>query len=274
MSILLLGASGYIGSAIFAAMQKRGVPGIAVSRKQIDYTNREELVTLLNTAKPGWVINAAAYIPQPSVDLCKNDPEKTFRANVVFPSMLAVECAERGIALGQIGTACLFDDAREYTEEDKPTRDFNSYCGVYLEGKWLAEKMVSIVCPRSYVWRIRLPFDNLENLRNYLTKLRSHEHVWSHINSLTHRGDFANAALNMIERKVPWGIYNCCNGGSIPAVEIISDMVKHGLVTRVPKFGPGPVTGSRLSTAKLEAMGCGMRNVEDAIEESLRTWVV
>jgi hypothetical protein len=34
----------------------------------------------------------------------------------------------------------------------------------------------------------------------------------------------------------------------------------------------GPVSGSILSTAKLEATGCGMRPVVDAVAEALKNW--
>ena len=269
MSIIVLGGvTGYVGSAIFTAMQKRGIAGIAVSRKQVDYTKREELVTLLEAAKPSFVINAAAWIPQPSVDLCKNDRAKCLRANVILPDMISTECNKRGIAIGHISTGCLYGDDREYTETDEPTRRVTDYAGTYVWLKYTSEMIVRELCPRSFVWRIRIPFDNQDSPRNYLTKLRQYPQIWNHTNSLTHRGDFADSALLMIEKGAPWGVYNMTNRGSIATVTIVNSAGWTGKT-----YVDGPVTGSRLSTAKLEATGCGMRDVWDAVEESLRTWV-
>lgn len=266
MSILLLG-QGYIGSQFHKEIADRDLGGFSVKRSDIDYTKEVGLRGIIKMCQPELIVNAAAWIPQPSVDLCKDDIEKTMDANAVFPAMLSNVCWEQGIALAHISTGCFFDDQKVYTEEDRPTRSYSGYCGAYLLVKRLAESLVGLN-PRSYIWRIRLPFDAYENPRNYLTKLRSHTSVWSHTNSLTHRGDFVKAALDMWAMKVPFGTYHMVNKGSISAQTILEMMGENTLGRMVP----GPVTGSTLSTAKLEAAGVKVRDVREAVSESIQNW--
>jgi dTDP-4-dehydrorhamnose reductase len=272
MSILLLGRTGYIGSAFEKEIDARGIDGVCANRKTFDYTNEELLRDYCKIKRTSVIINAAAYIPTPSVDLCKNNKPETWRANVHLPTMLARVCHELGITFCHISTACLYDDAREYTEDDFPTRLGNGYCGFYLNTKWFAEELVNNLCESHYIWRIRLPFDEFDSHRNYLSKLKAYPRVWDQVNSLTHRGDFVKSALDMVERKVHFGTYNMVNKGSASALWI-AERIKG--TTNEHRLVPinGPVSGSILSTAKLEATGCGMRPVSEAIAEALKNWV-
>lgn len=272
MSILLLGASGYIGSAIRAEIVNRNLPARFVSRSDCDYTDEETFRELVCVHKPEFVINSAAYVPTPSVDMCSVFPDITWEANVALPAMLAQVCGDEDINLCHISTGCLYDQDREYSEDDFPTRLMEQYCKLYIRTKFYAEQLVSKLCAH-YIWRIRIPFDHIDHPRNYLTKLSSYNQVWSHTNSLTHRGDFAKVALDMIESQPPFGTYHMVNRGSISAREILDMMDKSGLVDSLRKqIIPGPVTGSTLSTAKLEATGVKIRHVRDAIEDSIRNW--
>jgi dTDP-4-dehydrorhamnose reductase len=268
MSIMLLGRTGYIGSALAKEIERRGIPAKMISRKGRDYTDEETVREQLNVLQPEVLVNAAAFIPTPSVDLCKNNKPETWRANVHLPVMLARVCQELGITFCHISTACLYDDKKEYTEDDDPTRLGDGYCSFYLNTKYFSETMVRSLCAKHYIWRIRIPFDEFDNPRNYLSKIKSHPIVWNQVNSLTHRGDFAKSALDMIERKVPFGTYHMVNKGGISAFKVLEAMEENTL----GRMFAGPVSGSILSTAKLEATGCGMRSVVDAVAEALKNW--
>lgn len=261
--IVIFGASGYIGGAFCKEFNKRDLE-FQIIWHTIPY---HEIRKALQQFKADLVINCAAFIPTPSVDLCKDNPHENIVGNVVFPSVLAAACEAVGVPLAHIGTACLYDDAKEYTEDDPPTRDFDGYCGVYLRSKYMSEKVVRESCPNSYVWRIRLPFDEVDHPKNYLTKLKNYPQVWKHQNSLTHRGDFAKAALDMWEMRAPFGVYNMVNPGSVNAAEIVKLAGWTGKT-----YIDGPVTGSRLSAAKLLATGVKIRDVHDAVDSAIHNW--
>lgn len=264
--IIVLGSTGYIGSAFCAELLARRIPHLGLSRHSFDYTDFGKMRELLHAKMPSIVINCAAFIPMPSVDLCRENRDETLKANLLLPDMLAKACELSGAPFAHIGTACLYDDKKEYIEDDPPTRGWDGYCGFYLGTKYLSELAVRKY-EKSYVWRIRLPFDELDNPRNYLSKLRRFPTVWDHINSLTHRKDFVGAALLMLEREAPYGVYNMVNTGSISAREIGSSMM--GL--RVG-YATGPITGSRLSCAKLESTGVRMRPAREAVLDAVRNW--
>jgi len=238
----------------------------SINRRWHDYTNEAVFRELLCDYNPELVINGAAFIPERSVDDCKHHASETIRANTVLPVMLSEWCGREGVAFAQISTGCLYDDAKNYTEEDKPTRDFDGYCGLYLVSKYWAERIVSRN-PNTYIWRIRLIFDNLNHPKNYLTKLKAYPQVWDQVNSLTHRGDYVKAALDLWQKRAPFGTYHMCNPGVISARAIVNMAGWEG-----KEFVEGPCRGGTLSTAKLEATGVKMRNVEEAVRASLMGW--
>jgi UDP-glucose 4,6-dehydratase len=274
--ILIIG-QGYSGTAFAAECRARGIKFEAISRSDFDYSDYKLLREYICALRPDLVINCAAYIPLRSVDDCKLNRPETLKANVMLPCTMVGVCEATGTPLAHISTACLYDDKREYSETDPPTRNLkDGYCSFYLRTKFLSEQLVETY-PKSYVWRIRLPFDEQDHPKNYLTKLRSFPQVWNHTNSLSHRGDYVSAALDLWNMRAPFGVYNLVNKGIISAVDILHEVFKWDKTITLEdtlkyQFIPGPCTGSTLSTAKLEATGVKIRDVHDAVRDSLENW--
>jgi dTDP-4-dehydrorhamnose reductase len=218
------------------------------------------------------VINAAAFIPNPTVDACKNDPDNTIIGNVLFVELLKQACSLSDNPLMQLSTGCVFDEQREYSEYDQPTRGWNGYCGFYVGTKLLAEKLVREY-EKHYILRLRLPFDEVDHPRNYLTKLTKFDRVFEHVNSLTHRGDFAKWALDLWEKRAPFGTYHCVNTDQISAEAIVINLAANGLVKRMPQFVHSPdTTGAWLSNTKLASAIGPVRSVQEAVAESIVKW--
>jgi dTDP-4-dehydrorhamnose reductase len=138
--------------------------------------------------------------------------------------------------------------------------------------KLLAEKLVLDSTEYAYILRIRLPFDEISHPRNYLNKLMEFPTVYRHMNSLTHRGEFARAALDLFETQAEFGIYHVANQGQISAEEVCEKMVRAGIMKGMPLFADHPTTGCRLSTRKLSEAGVMMRNVEEAVDDAIKNW--
>ena len=260
--IQIWGSTGYMGSAIAAECERRGLKWIAGNRR-----------IPVPSAGCSLAINCAAYIPTPTVDACKLNKDETFLGNVIFPTLLSVACARCDIPLIHLSTACLFDEQHEYSETDASTRGWDGYCGFYVGTKLLTEKMISTIT-KHYILRLRLPFDESSHPRNYLNKLAGFNNVFEHVNSLTHRGDFAKWTLDLWEKRAPFGTYHCCNYGQISASEVVTKMLNKGIITKLPEFVDMPdTTGARLSVKKLTGAGIKVRHVEEAVDEAINNYV-
>ncbi len=213
----------------------------------------------------------AAFIPSPSVDECKNHKSETLQSNVSFPAQLVGACDSFGVPLMHLSTGCIFDEQREYSENDNPTRGFDGYCGWYVGTKLVGETVVSRLVEH-YILRLRLPFDEQDHPRNYLSKLASFKTVFRHTNSLTHRGDFVKAALDLWQMRAAFGTYHMVNPGFVTAVETVGLLMREGILTKVPQFGDNVTAGCKLSTAKLLAAGVKIREVHEALEDAVKNW--
>jgi dTDP-4-dehydrorhamnose reductase len=265
--ILIFGSHGFMGSAIVAECERRGVPWVAGERGAANRVDEQ-----FDMYGPELVINAAAYIPSPTVDACKHNQTETIIGNVLWPKLLAETCDKHNAVLAHLSTGCLFNEEKEYTEDDKPTRGWDGYCGFYVGTKRLAEKLVS-ECAANYILRLRLPFDEFDSPRNYLSKLADFNKVFTHVNSLTHRGDFAKWALDLWEKRSPFGTYHCVNTGQVSAEGVCMLMASRRIFGIMPHFVKSPdTTGARLANDKLVSAIGPVRSVHEAVAEAINGW--
>lgn len=260
--ILIFGSHGYMGSAIAAECDRRGVQWVPGSR-------RDDL--LIQAEGASLVINAAAFIPKPSVIKCESFKIDTLCGNVMLPFDLVSMCKMSDIPIIHLSTGCLFDEQREYTENDKPTRGWDGHCGFYVGTKLLAEELVREY-EKHYILRLRLPFDEVDHPKNYLTKLTKFETVFDHTNSLTHRGDFSKWVLDLWEKRAPFGTYHCVNEGQVSARQVLLGLMVMGMIEKCPDVQEHPTTGARLSCQKLKDAGVQVRSIDDAMRDAWRNW--
>lgn len=268
-AVIILIGHGYIGSVFAAEMQKRGLEHRHLSHRDLDgFWAAHEL---FNERKPSLVINCAAFVPQESVALCEQYPAETIAGNLIFPLTLAHACEDEGIPFAQISTGCLWGDGREHSEEDAPQRSFTGYGGFYIGVKVLAEQAVR-KAPAHYIWRIRLPFDEFNCPRNYLRKLADFPQVWDHENSLSHRGDFVKACLDLWKARAPWGTYHVMNPGSVKAVTIVERLMKQGIRSTPCAVVQKNGGDTKVSVEKMLRIGVRLRPVDQALDEALANW--
>lgn len=233
---IILGKNGYIAEAFIKEIQSRGLNYFALSRSDIDYTNFKIFTDYARMHYNDWkkpfknstIINCAGYIGKPNVDACELNKADTIMGNVIFPTNLANFCANTYSTLVQISSGCIYNGyEKNFSEEDDPNFTFNN--GSFYSGtKALCERMILKHNPHSYIFRLRIPFDQFESPRNYITKLLKYDNLVDVENSLSHRADFAKYCINLLEKKAPHGIYNVTNKGSVTTKEVV-DMIKHHL---------------------------------------------
>jgi hypothetical protein len=76
---------------------------------------------------------------------------------------------------GHVSSGCIYTgsrpDGRGFTETDTPNFTFRTNnCSFYSGTKALGEEVLAGK-PNVYIWRLRIPFDHVDNPRNFLTKL-------------------------------------------------------------------------------------------------------
>ena len=311
--IVLLGASGYIGQAFAQALRESKQPFTALSRKELDYTRYDLLLEFLRRTKPSFLINAAGYTGKPNVDACEMAKADTLAGNTLFPQSVAHACLVAATPWGHVSSGCIYSGAKVtgggatrvekdlskpqfkamaeknpeaisgYTEADDPNFTFRQPpCSFYSGTKALAEDAIAGV-GQIYLWRLRIPFDEFDNPRNYLTKVQRYAKVYDNVNSISHRGEFARACLELWERRAPFGIYNMTNPGFVTTrqvVEMIERILKpkrrfefwrddeefYRLAAKTPR------SNCVLDVSKLLATGVKLRSVSEALETSLRNW--
>jgi dTDP-4-dehydrorhamnose reductase len=287
--ILLLGASGYVGSAFSELLTRQGVPFHKASRSTIDYTNNNSLRRLINDIQPTFLINAAGYTGKPNVDACEIHKTDCLLGNSILPGIVRKACEEFGLPWGHVSSGCIFNGTRQdgggFTEKDEPNFCFRSnHCSFYSGCKALGEEVL-VDASQVYIWRLRIPFNHIDSPRNYLSKLQNYQILLEATNSISHLDDFVWACWQSWERKIPFGIYNVTNPGAVTTKQV-TDLIRKELRPKrnfefftseeefMTKAAKTPRSNCVLDTSKLTNANICLRTAEEAILSSLRSWKV
>jgi dTDP-4-dehydrorhamnose reductase len=311
--ILLLGASGYIGQAFALELQRRAQPFLPLARQETDYTRFDVLLKCLQERRPEFVVNAAGYTGKPNVDACETARADTLAGNTLLPQTIAQACAVAGIPWGHVSSGCIYSGAKiaaggrtraekdmttpelralvekspeavhGFAETDTPNFSFrDGPCSFYSGTKALGEEAIAGI-GQSYVWRLRIPYDEFDSARNYLSKVQRYSKVYDNVNSISHRADYVKACLDLWRLRAPFGTYNVTNPGWVrtrQVVEMIVDILKparkfeywHDDAEFYRVAAKTPRSNCVMDVSKLLAAGVKIRPVNEALEASLKNW--
>lgn len=286
--IYLLGGSGYVGTAYQALLTRKGIPFRNLRRAEVNYADRATLTELLRREKPELLINAAGYTGKPNVDACELHKSECLDGNAVLPGTIALACADAGVPWGHVSSGCIYTGARPdgsgFTETDTPNFSFRTNnCSFYSGTKALGEEVLADK-PSVYVWRLRIPFNEVDNPRNYLTKLQRYATLLEATNSISQLEEFVAATFACWEKRVPFGTYNVTNPGQITTHEVVELIKKTGVSTKnfsffkdeadfMSKAAKTPRSNCVMDSSKLASVGIRMTEVHAAVERDLRRWV-
>lgn len=285
--IYLLGGSGYVGQAYQALLARKGVPFRNLRRAELDYTNGDVLRAALLRDKPEFLINAAGYTGKPNVDACELHKHECLFGNAVLPGIVADACAAAGVPWGHVSSGCIFTgtraDGRGFTENDAPNFTFRTNnCSFYSGSKALGEEVLAGK-PSVYVWRLRIPFNNVDNPRNYLTKLLRYQRLLDATNSISQLEEFCAATFACWEKRVPFGTYNVTNPGHVTARQVVDLIKQSGVSDKNFEFfkdesefmqvaAKTPRSNCVMDSTKLARAGIVMTEVHEAVARDLRNW--
>jgi dTDP-4-dehydrorhamnose reductase len=285
--ILLLGGNGYVGSAIQKNLTGRGLPFTVASRASSDYSNPVILVKMLRELRPEFLINAAGYTGKPNVDACEIHRTECLDGNAVLPGVIREACEQTQTPWGHVSSGCIFTGAKSdgsgFTENDAPNFSFRqNNCSFYSGCKALGEEVLE-GAESCFIWRLRIPFNNINSERNYISKMMRYDRLLMATNSLSQLDEFADACVASWTQRVPFGTYNLTNPGSVTTRDVVRLIQQHGLSDRDFQFfesddqfmklaAKTPRSNCVLDSTKAIAAGLPLSPIDEALEKAMKTW--
>lgn len=286
--ITLLGSTGYVGQAFVEEMTNRKIGFHEVGRGLVDYYDLEALVNYIQKFNPSFLINCAGYTGKPNVDACESNKGECWKANVDLPKNIAMACSMMGVPWGHVSSGCIYQgdkgNHKGFTEDDEPNFSFkHKNCSYYSGTKVEGEQMVKFNSDYHYVWRLRIPFNNEDGPRNYLSKMMKYNQLLEAENSVSHLSDFVKACLDLYKKKANYGIYNVVNTGFITTSFVVEKIKEITGVDKDYVFlkneeelyqigAKAPRSSCILDNSKLRNAGVEIRSAEEAIVDSIKNW--
>jgi dTDP-4-dehydrorhamnose reductase len=147
MKIILIGASGQLGTDLAKVFRRRGDMVLPLAHSEVDIRNSGRLTAVVADEQPDIVISTAAFH---KVEECEKQPLVAFDVNAVGAANLAQACQSAGCALVFFSTDYVFGNAQQspYSETNLP-QPLNAY-GV---SKLAGEHLVAIGCKCHFIIR-------------------------------------------------------------------------------------------------------------------------
>jgi len=147
LDILIFGGQGQVGTELLHLDWGSGVTLHAPTRQQIDVADEAAVRAEVGSRDWACIVNAAAYT---AVDAAENDVVTAWRANALFPAVLAAASARANIPIVHVSTDYVFDGRSDvaYRPHD-PVAPIN----VYGASKEAGEQAVRTANPRHVIVR-------------------------------------------------------------------------------------------------------------------------
>jgi dTDP-4-dehydrorhamnose reductase len=143
--VLLLGSGGQLGMEL--ACRFSDLDLIALDRRGADLSHPESLRSVIREARPGLILNAAAYT---AVDRAESEPELADTINHRAVRVIAEEAQRIGALLVHYSTDYVFDGSKQAPwAEDDGTAPLNIYGASKLAG----EQAIAAACENYLVLR-------------------------------------------------------------------------------------------------------------------------
>jgi dTDP-4-dehydrorhamnose reductase len=202
-------------------LQKAFPEAAVLSHREVDITDREQVIRIIKDLRPGVVINAAAYT---NVDGCEDARELAFNVNGKAPGYIAEACAAANAKLVHYSTDYVFDGSKnEYVETDA-TKPINVYGESKLQGEQnivRAMKNYRIIRTSWLFGRHGKNFvDTMLTLSKQMDKVKV---VNDQVGKPTYTVDLADKTREIIEMSP--GIYHITNDGVCSWYEFASAII-------------------------------------------------
>lgn len=276
MKILVTGAKGMLAKAILKRFKEENL--ICTDIEELDITNKDNVELFVKKVNPNIIINCAAYT---DADKAESEKDKAYKINAIGTKNLAIAAKNNNAILIHISTDYVFDGKKEinlcYDENDKKKPQT-----VYGKTKLLGEQFIVDNCYDYYIFRTAWLYGEGKNFVRTIIKLASNNIVKvvnDQYGSPTYTEDLADIIYQVIEKKIPFGIYNATNLGYTTWYEFTKKIYKLKNINckvipiiseELNRAAKRPLN-TKLSKEKLLKYGIKISMYEDALERYLKT---
>lgn len=171
--ILVTGCNGQLGRAINRKYEGNSAYElINTDVQELDITNVDEVVRMVDTVKPDVIINCAAHT---NVNKCESDWDNAYRINAIGPRNLSIAAMKVHARMMHISTDYVFDGTATV-----PYKEFDATnpCGAYGRTKLEGEKFVQQFADRFYIVRTAWLYGDGNNfVRTMLNLAKTNDEV-------------------------------------------------------------------------------------------------
>lgn len=275
MKFLITGANGQLGQELQKLLRERQLDFVAFDSKQLDITNRENVLSVFEQEKPDVVLHAAAYT---KVDLAEDDGRAlNWQVNVDGTKNVADATKLIGAKLVAVSTDYVFEGTSndEYHEIDAVNPQ-NAYGRAKLAGELaVIESGVA-----AYIVRTSWVFGEFGNNFVFTMQRLAATHskltvVNDQLGRPTWTRTLAEFILHLIDVKANYGIYHLSNEGTTTWFDFAREILKDTTVEVAPVTSaefPQKAYRPRHSVMNLDkakATGFDIINWREALREFL-----
>ncbi len=221
MKLWIIGAKGFLGSALAQACVNKNLEFIATGKEDVNITDLEQLKKILQTYEGvTHIVNCAALT---DLELAEKDPAQAFLVNATGAENVGIVAQAMNVKVIHISTDYVFDGElnRPYQESDECAP-----INVYAQSKWEGEKKLLRVCPSACVIRSSWLFG--KGGKNFISSVFQKMQTDSVLKIVTdQRGrptfvkDLADAILRLLSHS---GIYHFANQGVVSRFDIAQEI--------------------------------------------------
>ena len=202
-------------------LRKAFPDAMALTHRDVDITDREQVLRVIKERMPEAVINAAAYT---NVDGCEDEQELAYSVNGKAPGYIAEACAATGARLVHYSTDYVFDGLKNEYRESDATNPVN----VYGKSKLMGEQHIAGTVKDYRIIRTSWLFgrhgknfvDTMLTLSKQMDKVKV---VNDQVGKPTYTVDLAAKTREVLG--MPPGIYHITNDGVCSWYEFASAII-------------------------------------------------
>ena len=276
MKIVITGANGFLGSRLCEAFLPHVT--IGTTRKDFDIENEADVQAYLQKHRPDVLIHCAALS---DVTACQDDPDLSYKANVLGTKNIASACAQLSIKL----VFCSSDQVYVGLNGDAPHKEDEDVSPPHIYGqhKVMAENHCLDSSEDSVCLRLAWMYDasvlpgqgrggiaaSVMDAIEAGQALRFPDNDFRSITNVWEVAEQMGKALSL-----PGGVYNFGSKNDVSTYDVVSHLLKlkgldHVPLMKIKKAFPSGQRNIRMDPQKAQALGIEFYSTLEGLSETL-----